>query len=133
MTVSMTVRDNCLVVRAWGAVTVDQVFVSLDRLIDEGQVGAGMDRLIILERTARLDGFTFEALRQMRARMHAFEVEHGRRPRYRIAIVAVEPAHRGLASLYRALWSTVPDARVKVHVTDDVARAEAWLGLTDGA
>lgn len=131
MAVSMTVREDCIVVRASSSVTVEQVYAALDALIEEGKMKGGMDRLIILDRSARLDGFTFDALRQMRDRMHALEAERGqKKPSYRIAIVALEPVHRGLAGLYRALWSTIPDARVKVHVTDDVAAAEAWLGLS---
>ncbi|MEO1276982.1 MAG: hypothetical protein AAFV96_16935, partial [Pseudomonadota bacterium] len=49
------------------------------------------------------------------------------RPERHNAIVAQEPVHRGLASLYRALWSTVPEAQVSVMVTDNVADAESWV------
>ena len=127
MAVAMTVESGCIVVRAWGSVTVEQVFVELDRLIAEGRLMAGMNRLVILDRSARLDGFTLDALRRMRTRIHHFEVQEGEKPRYRLAIVAQEPVHRGLASLYRALWSTVPGAQVSVMVTDNVADAESWV------
>lgn len=94
-----------------------------------GRLQPGRDRIVVVEKQARLHQLDIDALRRLQARELAEERARGG-PSFHLALVAPSDYHRPLAQLYAALWDLTDVAGVSVSVDTSLPAAVHRIGTS---
>jgi hypothetical protein len=114
--------------RGWGLVREADIHASIDFAFARRTLYPGVDRMAIIDTTARLHELDIAVLVRVRDRILAHELMELEEPRHRMALVIPNPVHAGIGQLYKALWDTLGYPEVRLEVAGGKGRAMAFLG-----
>ncbi|MEL6481221.1 MAG: hypothetical protein AAFQ75_07195 [Pseudomonadota bacterium] len=127
MATTFTREGRLLVVRVSGHLEPETMLRDVKAAIDDGRLEAGMDRLVVLEKAARVGDITPGVLMRLQGMIREIESKGGRQPAYCIAFAAAEWQHRSIAQLYCAVVRVMSGAKARTQVVSDEAEARHWL------
>lgn len=112
----------------WGTIAHTDIIDALEHAFVSHRYRPGIDRISVADPGARVSGIDLTALRELQAYVLKRETETAAAPAFRSALVGTDPAHSGVMSLYKALWSEPRFDRVQIGLFTDTADALRWLG-----
>lgn len=114
-----------------GIVTEEALVSGIAEAYRKGRAWPGADRLVAIAPATSLAHLDLAALRRVQETVLERETAGGRMPAFRGAIWDPEPLHRGLVTLYAALWEGPGFERVEYRVLATLSEGLAFLGLSE--